>query len=61
MVTKTLGIWVQLEEDGNDSIRQSWIERIGLWPLLHVHSEQQGILEIYNIVADKYLTAILRW
>jgi len=26
---------VQLEEDGSNSIGQSWMERSGLWPMFH--------------------------
>jgi len=29
------GLQVQLEEDGDSSTRQSWVETSGLWPMIH--------------------------
>ena len=39
-VDSSIQVQVQLEEDGGDSIRQSWMETSGLWLMLY--RERQG-------------------
>jgi len=36
----------QLEEDGGDSTKQSWMETSGLWRMAMLHSESQGIIQV---------------
>ena len=49
-------IQVQLKEDGGSGSRQNWMQKSGLWPVLHL--ERQGINQVKT--SDNYDSVSIR-